>query len=297
MRGVAQAAGPASMGNGLPALSGRNAPLGKPGSAQRGAAATASRGVTHVPIGGPASLPAAPADNPGVFKSFYFRIISMGTKKAFVFSLDSFVAFVLTVAALYSLLFFATVPAAYYSSLTQANYLAKDTLLALATTTAGETSAHCSEGQTYLDCVIENEKAARVYIGSKGPEGEYDESALVPAQFGYKIETLDFSEGNGEINFSDADWKEAYNTADDLPSANKKEYHKLKAAAHALYFGYSEAPEGGEGSPLHYVSCGGEYTICSWPEPFIYYGSYDHDGNTDIVGDAYSRVVRLTVYT
>ncbi|MBD3398434.1 hypothetical protein GF412_04385 [Candidatus Micrarchaeota archaeon] len=235
----------------------------------------------------------------------------MGTSKAFIFSLDSFVAFVLTVAALYSLLFFSTVPSAYYSSLMQANYLAKDTLLTLATTTIGEDDADtegiCDAGQTYLSCIIsdsdpegmdENDVAARIYIGSQGTEGIYDESALVPAQFGYKLEYMDFDElEEGEIDFSEGDWVELYNTATDSHSANKKEYHKLKAAAHALYFGYEGVPEGGEESPLFYMTCGGDYTICDWPEPFIYYDNYDHEDNADIIGDAYTRIVRLTVYT
>lgn len=259
----------------------------------------------------PMCSPIAPGKIPAAFKSFYFRIISMGTSKAFVFSLDSFVAFVLTVAALYSLLFFATVPSAYYSSLMQANYLAKDTLLTLATTTVTEEAADldsiCDEGQTYLSCIIansdsegmdENDEAARIYIGSQGTGGEYDESALVPAQFGYKLEYMKFDESEGgEIDFSEGDWVELYNTATDSHSANKKKYHKLKAAAHALYFGYEEVPEGGEESPLHYLSCSGENTICDWPEPFIYYEEYDHEGNTDIIGDAYTYIVRLTVYT
>ncbi len=234
----------------------------------------------------------------------------MGTSKAFVFSLDAFVAFVLTVAALYSLMFFATVPAAYYSSLMQANYLAKDTLLTLATTTLSEddSATSCMEGQTYLACVISDSElgisdndadddAARIYIGSEGPEGIYDESALVPAQFGYKIEIIEFDEIDGEINFSEADWELVYDTANDSNSANKKEYNKLKAAAHALSFGYEDEPAGGEEAPLHYMTCGGEYTICSWPPPFVYYENYDHPSNLAIAGDAYAYVVRFTVYT
>lgn len=234
----------------------------------------------------------------------------MGTSKAFIFSLDSFVAFVLTVAALYSLLFFATVPSAYYSSLMQANYLAKDTLLTLATTTVVEGVSYCesSVGESYLSCILSdsggdspniNEDAARRYIGSEGPEGIYNPSALVPAQFGYKLEYMHFDvEEGGEIDFEDGDWVEIYNTADDPQSANKKEYHKLKAAAHALYFGHEEGPEGADENPLRYMSCGGDWTICAWPEPFVYYGGDDqYELNQDIIGDAYSYIVRLTVYT
>ena len=239
----------------------------------------------------------------------------MRTSKAFVFSLDSFIAFVLTVAALYSLLFFSTVPSAYYSSLMQANYLAKDTLLTLATTIVEDGTAHCPDslvGETYLSCILSgpdeespdvNMAAARNYIGSEATssseEGIYNPSALVPAQFGYKLEYMHFDEGEGgEIDFEDGDWVELYNTADDPQSANKKEYNKLKAAAHALYFGHEEGPEGADENPLHYMTCGGDWTICAWPEPFVYYGGDDEYGlNQDIIGDAYSYIVRLTVYT
>ncbi len=239
----------------------------------------------------------------------------MGTSKAFIFSLDSFVAFVLTVAALYSLLFFATVPSAYYTSLMQANYLAKDTLLTLATTIVVDGAPHCPEssvGETYLSCILAgsgdagpeiNDDAARNYIGSEKSssfkEGVYNPSALIPAQFGYKLEYMHFNEDElGEISFDESDWVEIYNTADDRKSANKKEYHKLKAAAHALYFGHEEGPEGADENPLHYLTCGGDYTICAWPEPFVYYGGDDeYEENQDIIGDAYSYIVRLTVYT
>ena len=222
----------------------------------------------------------------------------MGTRKAFVFSLDSFVAFVLTVAALYSLLFFATVPSAYYSSLMQADYLAKDTLLALATTVVGENDLICDEGQTYLACVIEDDVAARNYIGSDIALGEYHRSALVPSQFGYKLEVMEYDElEGGEIDYYDGEWAEVYNTATDSDSANKKQYHKLKAAAHALYIGYDSPPEGADSSPLKYMTCSGDYTICEWPEPFVYYPEYDHPSNWAIIGDADAYVVRLTVYT
>ncbi len=227
----------------------------------------------------------------------------MGSSKAFVFSLDAFVAFVLTVAALYSLLFFSTVPSAYYSSLMQANYLAKDTLLTLATTIVEEDADYCTAGETYLSCVVSSEEAARTYIGSEASApseiGVYDPSALVPAQFGYKLERINFEDVDGEIDFYDeaTEWALLYNTADHLDSANKKEYNKLKAAAHALYFGYVEPPDGWQEPPLQYMTCGGENTICSWPEPFVYYYGYDEGTNMEIAGEAEAYVVRLTVYT
>ncbi len=225
----------------------------------------------------------------------------MASSKAFVFSLDAFVAFVLTVAALYSLLFFSTVPSAYYSSLMQANYLAKDTLLTLATTIVPEDDPICTSGESYLSCVVTSDVAARTYIGSaistSYEEGIYNPSALVPAQFGYKLERINFDAGSDEIDLYTQEWTPIYNTADDPHSANKKEYNKLKAASHALYFGYVNPPVGWEEPPLQYMTCSGEDTICSWPEPFVYYYEYDEGDNMEIAGDAEAYVVRLTVYT
>ncbi|MBN2121955.1 hypothetical protein JW721_02770 [Candidatus Micrarchaeota archaeon] len=235
----------------------------------------------------------------------------MGTRKAFVFSLDSFVAFILSVAALYSLLFFATVPSAYYSSLMQANYLAKDTMLALATSQAGnvgESLYGCDPGASMLSCILSdleadswemggdaNEGAARDLIGVS--DGNEIRSALIPVQFGYKIETLEYAETDGgEIDFENAAWVEMYDTANDPLSANKKEYHKLKAATHILYFAYEHEPEAGEGSPFRYVSCGGEHSICEWPGGFEYSEDYAGVAQQDIRGDAVAYVVRLTVY-
>jgi hypothetical protein len=237
----------------------------------------------------------------------------MGTRKAFVFSLDSFVAFILTVAALYSLLFFATVPSAYYSSLMQANYLAKDTVLALSTGQISEGTASlygCDPSASALACVLsdleadadtedgdEDEPAARDLIGVA--EGNPARTALIPPQFGYKIEVVEYESGIiEEIDLEEADWVELYNTANDPNSANKKEYNKLKAASHSLYFGYENVPlEDGE-SVFRYVSCGGDNTICEWPEPFAYDANdYGSEWQEDVRGDAFTYVLRFTVYT
>lgn len=212
----------------------------------------------------------------------------MRTSKAFIFSLDSFVAFILTVAALYSLLFFSTVPSAYYSSLMQANYLAKDTLLTLATTECLEED--CEEGMTYLSYILDRLEngenfAAREYIGRA--ISDPSEGALIPEQFGYKIEVMRV-DGTWS-NYSDYLLTEEtpyafYDTRNDALSANKKEYNKLKAAAHILFFdhsGYTE-PE----VPYHYITCEGPSDICAIPDA----SNYDF-------GDIDMEVVRFTVYT
>ena len=187
----------------------------------------------------------------------------MKSMKAFIFSLDSFVAFTLTVAALYTLVFFSTVPSAYYAGLMQANYLAKDTLLSLATTSY-------SEDQTYLSYIIgelpENTQPARGYIG-----------ALVPPQFGYRLESYD-EEGGG--------WYSIYDTATDPDSPeSRKHYYKLKATAKSVYLIVDPARNPGE-SPYWYMSCGGNYTVCGEPP-------YDEG----MIGNASLQLIRFTVYT
>jgi hypothetical protein len=193
----------------------------------------------------------------------------MRYRKAFVFSLDSFVAFTLVVAALYTLVFFSTVPSAYYSTLTQANYLAKDTLVALMTTTY---DGEGSSGQTYLDLIIEGSPdAARKYSGS-----------MVPEQFGYKLETADYVAGG------EPEWAEVYSTATDTDTQqnkHKREYHKLKATAQALYLAATNERNIGE-SPYGYITCYGDSTVCDLPLPYEYEA-----------GDYALKLVRLTVFT
>ena len=55
--------------------------------------------------------------------------------RGFIFSLDAFVAFVLTMLTIGLLIFTISTPKAFYPSLEQAHVLAHDTLFALATTT------------------------------------------------------------------------------------------------------------------------------------------------------------------
>ena len=191
----------------------------------------------------------------------------METRKGFVFSLDSFVAFVLTIAALYSLLFFSTVPSAYYAGLMQTNYFAKDTLTTLATTQMPE------EEITYLDRILADlrrgdDYSARVYVGATGTN-------LVPRQFGYRFEVL------GDDNET---WTALYDTRDDQLSENRKEYHKMKASAQTMYFGYIEERERLD-NPYGYLTCSGDRTPCDLPVSGFR------------IGQPHLELVRFTVYT
>lgn len=190
-------------------------------------------------------------------------------KKAFVFSLDAFVAFTLIIASLYTLVFFSTVPSAYYSALMQANFLAKDSMLSLSTTEYGD-------GQTYLDYILEelrggNEGPTRLYLG-----------ALIPTQFGYSLATCDTPEGCGTEG-----WNVLYDTAEDESPDNrhKRAYDKLRATAQSLYIVVDAARDKGE-SPYGYITCRGNYTVCDLPLPYEY-----EEGEVSL------KLVRLAVYT
>ncbi len=188
-------------------------------------------------------------------------------KKAFVFSLDAFVAFTLIVASLYTLVFFSTVPSAYYSALMQANFLAKDSMLALSTT-------EYENGQTYLDYILEELRA-----GNQEPTYNYL-GALIPEQFGYSLATCGDGAPEG------CEWETLYDTAVDYdPYGHKTTYDKLRATAQSLYIVVDAARDKAE-SPYGYITCRGNYTVCDLPLPFEY-----EEGEVSL------KLVRLTVYT
>ena len=114
--------------------------------------------------------------------------------RAFVFSLDSFVAFILALVAVYSLIFFSSVPSAYYFLLTQAHYLSKDALLTASTASCNSGFGQCLGSQ--MDQIL-SETSDTVRLD------EIDNSfgKMIPNQFGYALETK-----------SGGDWELLYDT-------------------------------------------------------------------------------------
>lgn len=209
------------------------------------------------------------------------------TSRAFVFSLDAFVAFTLVLVVIHALVFLAAVPSSYYGGLMQASYLARDTLDSLVFASAGkalcdpgnEDYENCLaryEGKTMLDYVVANRDDPDVIRERVG--------ALIPDQFGYRLELIDSS---GQVS------ETVYDTANPefLPPAetHNKLYNKLQASAHSLYFGYTDAGRRGFDNPYCYMTCNPEKyprcpNVCEFPKSRY---------NT---GDATLGLVRLTVY-
>lgn len=163
--------------------------------------------------------------------------------KAFIFSLDAFVAFTLILVVLHALVFLAAVPSSYYGGLMQADYLARDTLNSLANANAAQVVSGYGYDYniTLLDYVFMNPSAATIqdYVGP-----------LIPNEYGYRLEFW---------NSTSATYGVIYDTKDrdDSEDPHNKYYHKLQVSAHALYFGYLKPREPTE-NPYCYVTCHGE---------------------------------------
>jgi hypothetical protein len=182
--------------------------------------------------------------------------------RAFIFSLDAFVAFTLALVAIYSLIFFSSVPSAYYYLLTQGHYLSRDILLSISTTRCSDDYGICENG---LGSVIDN-------IVSMGDANETSlrtqliqntVGLMVPRQFGYALE-LSGSEGSS--------WELIYDTKDDVTDQHAKSRKKLTVATQVITFGYSGKVNKLIESPFNYITCNGD--------------GYDADGSSGGAGGA-----------
>jgi len=163
--------------------------------------------------------------------------------KAFVFSLDAFVAFILALVAVYTLIFFSSVPSAYYFILTQAHYLSRDALLSAATTDCSILAREC-EG-SILDEIAKgtaNDSITLSYVKTIG--------AAIPNQFGYKLEKRAPDESN---------WTTVYDTS---TSTDKNDHHaktmkKLQVSSSIVNVGYQTktTSEKKKANPYIYNTC------------------------------------------
>ncbi|MFH1222152.1 MAG: hypothetical protein V1492_03645 [Candidatus Micrarchaeota archaeon] len=180
--------------------------------------------------------------------------------RAFVFSLDSFVAFILALVAVYSLIFFSSVPSAYYFLLTQAHYLSKDALL-----TASTASCDTDYGQ----CVGSQMDQILLETSSVLQREEIDKSfgKMIPNQFGYALETK-----------AEGDWQVLYDTRNaSTKMPENKDKHatvskKLEVATEMVNFVFEDDKQkekrttnpylyntcdGGAGQDGRLITCGG----------------------------------------
>lgn len=223
--------------------------------------------------------------------------------RAFIFSLDAFVAFMVALMAIYSLIFFSSVPSAYYSLLTQAHYLSRDSLLALSTT-------FCDD-KVYPECnapqasILDNIASDRLDDAKKKALITATIGNMVPDQFGYAVE-VSGSEGEG--------WNELYTTMGASGDTHAAASKKLSVSTQVITFGYSAQVNKPLASVFNYLTCGGDtggigegsqwgvITCGEWSgagtegKPFGNINPKDYMGGGDLVPQPAVKIVRLTVF-
>ncbi len=213
--------------------------------------------------------------------------------RAFIFSLDSFVAFTLALVAIYSLIFFSSVPSAYYYLLTQGHYLSRDILLSAATTDCVGFSG-CTSG-SIMDNIISHSGETQKNLVKETV------GVMVPPQFGYILEV------GGDTVYSTK-------LGNDGHATQKK---KLTIATQILNFGYSGQLNKLTKSPYQYNTCHGDAHLGSSNGDIVDFGlitcgvkgfadgttkSYgnlppsDSLGGGDVVPSTNVKVVKLTIF-
>jgi len=202
----------------------------------------------------------------------------------FIFSLDAFVAFTLTMLTISLFIFTIGTPKPYYSSLEQAHQLAHDTLQAMAT------SSDQLGGPTYLEQAISahrrNDDADLRRIMFQVAGGNSTSLGIIPKGFGYSLQFY---------NFNNQSVSTAYDAGSDhLSDRYGKRFTKLQSSANTFASLYQIYPSVGESSYC-YLSCYGyngtgrsafcNSTPCDTPPMYFNQGS-----NT-------IQLVRLVVYT
>ena len=197
----------------------------------------------------------------------------------FVFSLDAFVAFTLSMISISLLLFTIGTPKPYYPSLQQATELSHDALRALAASSPG--------GQTtYLEYAISGRGSI-----SRSEAMNKVAGGIIPSGFGYTLQVY---------NFSSSSWATIYDSYSDPTSGRAgKTFTKLQASSTLFSSFYDVDPIRGE-SPYCYASCKGYNGTNSD-------GSQSHAATCSVTpcetptsgflpGQNAVRLVRLTVY-
>ncbi len=166
--------------------------------------------------------------------------------RAFIFSLDAFVAFTLALMAIYSLIFFSSVPSAYYFLLTQGHYLSRDTLLSLSLTSCSAYGPCVNSGGSILDNIV----AENAQLDNQKSLVQSTIGVMIPRQFGYSLEE---SKDGGHT------WDLIYDTSSsfDDPQDHSGKDRRLSVASEIITFGYSGEVNKLKTSPYNYYSCRG----------------------------------------
>lgn len=208
-------------------------------------------------------------------------------RRAFVFSLDAFVAFSLILISIQSLLVISSVPKGYYPALLQADYLAHDTMQVM-------TLAENRSGISYLDMDSQT-------IAKGGAPGNmvFITNHLIPYPYSFAYYFY---------NFSNQKWILLYNASNTDPSNIHYNitYHRVQASAQTLVLGYT-SPIFTGASPYCNVVCKGwdrthDQTLEGGNTPLPSHEACtkvpcDVKGNTSFdVGDFNVGILRLVVW-
>ncbi|MFH1520895.1 MAG: hypothetical protein ABID61_04570 [Candidatus Micrarchaeota archaeon] len=163
--------------------------------------------------------------------------------RAFIFSLDAFVAFTLALVVIYSLIFFSSVPSAYYHLLTQGHYLTRDILYSLSTTQCSGYFGCITDDTAILDNIAFSSDGHLPTIELiKETAGE-----MVPNQFGYVLEV---SKDQGQT------WITKYNTSAVPADPHADSPKKLQISTVVMAFNYPSAINKMDYPPYNYMTCG-----------------------------------------
>jgi len=174
--------------------------------------------------------------------------------RAFIFSLDAFVAFTIALVAIYSLIFFSSVPSAYYYLLTQGHYLSRDTLQSLSTATCADAQyGIClNPAASVLDNIVAEDKRTEAsWESNQKTLVNNTVGTMIPKQFGY---TLEISGDGG------SSWGLVYDSGSEAgdPHLAKPAKKKLSVSTQILTFGYSGTLTKLMNPPYNYNSCHGD---------------------------------------
>ncbi len=157
-------------------------------------------------------------------------------KCGFIFSLDAFVAFTLTMVTISLLIFTIGTPKPFYPSLQQAQELAYDTLQVLSTTSPSGSPPY------YLEYAVSGRGMSRSEVMNKTANG------IIPHAYGYKLQAYNFCSGG---------WATLYDSSNDASSGRaNRNFTKLQASSTLFSSFYEIEPVRGE-SQYCYLSCKG----------------------------------------
>ncbi len=203
--------------------------------------------------------------------------------RAFIFSLDAFVAFTLALIAIYSLIFFSSIPSSYYYLLTQGHYLSRDVLMSLSTTPCDAPYDCRSAGASLLDNIASQQDPDLRKNLVQSTVGR-----MVPVQFGYVLEAIS----------PDGSTQPIYDTSSEAADLHAKAARKLSISSQVMTFGYSATYSKPSASIYNYLTCnpggngiGGLVTCGDAANP----NSGISQGR-DLVPSATVKILKLTIF-